>query len=63
VVIGIIIGEMLSSFGGIGYLISHAREVLDAPRVYFGILLGLVLAIGTNMGMTWLEKRAGAWQS
>ncbi|MFN0072542.1 MAG: ABC transporter permease [Chloroflexota bacterium] len=63
VVIGIIVGEMLSSFGGIGYLISHAREVLDAPRVYFGILLGLGLAIGTNAGMTWLEKRVAGWQA
>src|SRR5215212_6133954 len=62
VVIGIIIGEMLSSFGGIGYLISHARELLDAPRVYFGILVGLGLAIGTNAGMTWLEKRVAGWQ-
>ena len=63
VVIGIIVGEMLSSFGGIGYLISHSRELLDAPRVYFGILIGLGLAIGTNAGMTWLERRVAGWQS
>jgi NitT/TauT family transport system permease protein len=63
VVIGIIIGEMLSSFGGLGYLISHARETLDAPRVYFGILLGLGLAIGTNAGMSWLERRVAGWQA
>ena len=62
-VIGIIVGEMLSSFGGIGYLISHARETLDAPRAYFGILLGLGLAIGTNAGMSWLERRVAGWQA
>lgn len=63
VVIGIIVGEMLSSFGGIGYLISHSRELLDAPRVYFGILLGLGLAVGTNAGMSWLERRVAGWQA
>ena len=63
VVIGVIVGEMLSSFAGLGYMISHARETLDAPNVYFGIVLGLVLAGGTNYVMTLVEHRLGHWRA
>jgi NitT/TauT family transport system permease protein len=63
VVIGVIVGEMLSSFAGLGYMISHARETLDAPNVYFGIVLGLLLAGGTNYAMSLVERRIGHWRA
>ena len=63
VVIGVIVGEMLSSFAGLGYMISHARETLDAPNVYFGIVLGLLLAGGTNYAMSLVETRLGHWRA
>lgn len=63
VVIGVIVGEMLSSFAGLGYMISHARETLDAPNVYFGIVLGLLLASGTNYAMSLAERRLGHWRA
>ena len=63
VVIGVIVGEMLSSFAGLGYMISHARETLDAPNVYFGIVLGLLLAGGTNYVMSQVEQRLGHWRA
>jgi ABC-type nitrate/sulfonate/bicarbonate transport system permease component len=62
-VIGVIVGEMLSSFAGLGYMISHARETLDAPNVYFGIVLGLLLAGGTNYAMTVAEHRLARWRT
>lgn len=63
VVIGVIVGEMLSSFGGIGYMISYYREIFEAGHVYLGILLGLLIAGGTNALMTSVERRVANWRA
>jgi NitT/TauT family transport system permease protein len=61
-VIGIIVAEMLSSLGGIGYLISYNRTMFNTGHVYFGILLAMLCAYGVNRGLTHIEQRFSAWR-
>jgi len=44
VAIGVVAAEMLTSTGGIGFLITQNRTMFRTPEVYCGILLVLVLA-------------------
>ena len=60
-VIGVVVGEMLLSLGGIGYLISYYRSIFESGYVYLGIVLGVALTVLVNLGMEWVERRIGWW--
>jgi NitT/TauT family transport system permease protein len=60
--IGVIVAEMLSSLGGIGYVISYHRTMFNTGHVYFGIIIAVLCAYGVNRGLTALEKRFSAWR-
>ena len=62
VVIGVIVAEMLSSLGGVGYLISYHRTMFNTDHVYLGILIALTFAYGVNRMLTFLEMRFSAWR-
>lgn len=62
VVIGVIVAEMLGSFGGIGYLISYYRSIYATPQVYLGILFALGLALTVNWGLSLIEQRFTHWR-
>ncbi len=53
---------MLVASQGIGYLISFYRQSLDGPKIYAGILLVLVLAVGFDAIVQYLEKRTAVWR-
>jgi NitT/TauT family transport system permease protein/taurine transport system permease protein len=55
VVVGVIVGEMLVSLGGIGYWISLHRTTFDTPEVYAGIIVVLVFVLGIDFLMLRLE--------
>jgi len=60
-VIGVLVGEMLLSLNGIGYVISYYRSIFESGYVYLGIVLGVGLAALVNLGMEWVERRLAWW--
>jgi ABC-type nitrate/sulfonate/bicarbonate transport system permease component len=60
-VIGVIVGEMLLSVGGIGYMITYYRSTFESGYVYLGIVLGIGLAALVNAAMERLEHRIAWW--
>lgn len=61
VVIGVVVTEMLASFGGVGFLISYHRTMFDTGHVYLGITLALMTVLAVNRALTLLERRFGVW--
>jgi len=54
---------MLISSGGIGYLISRYRTILESAHVFAGVLLVLALAVAFNALMRLIERRSAVWQT
>lgn len=61
-VIGVIVAEMLSSLGGVGYLISYHRTMFNTGHVYFSILIAITFAYGVNRLLTFVERKFSAWR-
>jgi NitT/TauT family transport system permease protein len=61
VIVGVVVAEMLIAAAGIGYLVTSSRTVLDSPRVFAGVLLVLVIAVGFDLAMRAVERRCAAW--
>jgi NitT/TauT family transport system permease protein/taurine transport system permease protein len=61
-IIGVVVAEMLASLGGIGYLITTARNYYQVGDVYLGISLALLCAIVANLSLSALEKRFAHWR-
>jgi NitT/TauT family transport system permease protein/taurine transport system permease protein len=57
-IIGVVVSEMLTSAGGIGYLVTSYRTVLDSPHVFAAALLILALSILFDVLARALERRA-----
>jgi NitT/TauT family transport system permease protein len=52
----VVVAEMLASTKGIGFFIAGAAANFNTPRVYFGIVLVIILAIGLNVLLTLMER-------
>lgn len=57
IIISVIIGEMLSSVAGLGFLISMNRALFNTGQVYLGIALALGIAVVVDIGLAKLEAR------
>ncbi len=62
-VTGVIVAEMLSSLGGIGYLISYNRTMFNTGGVYLGIFIAMLCAWGVNRMLSAFERRFSAWRA
>lgn len=62
IVIGVIVTEMLASFGGLGYWIAYNQTLFNTAEVYLGILVSLIFVFAINTGLTALEKHLGKWR-
>jgi NitT/TauT family transport system permease protein len=60
--IGVIIGEFLSSNRGIGFLIAAASSRYDTARVFAGILSLLIFVLLLNAAISRLERHLARWQ-
>ncbi len=54
--IGIVIGEMISSKEGLGYLIIYGTQVFKLDLVILAIIILCIIAMIFYLVMTWLEK-------
>ncbi len=61
-IIGVVVAEMLASVGGIGFIITSARNLYATGDVYFGIVLALCCALLANFGLSLLEQRFTRWR-
>jgi NitT/TauT family transport system permease protein/taurine transport system permease protein len=57
VIVGVIVAEMLGAVGGIGFLITRHRTLLNSPGVYGGIILVLIITGGHEVLLRRLERR------
>ena len=57
IIISVIIGEMLSSVEGLGFVISMNRALFNTGQVYLGIILALGIAVVVDIGLARLEAR------
>lgn len=62
VVIGVLQGELMASYNGLGFLISYNRSIFNTGQVYLGIMLALVLALVANRFLTLIEARYSRWR-
>lgn len=58
IIISVIIGEMLSSLAGLGFLISMNRALFNTGQVYLGIVLALGIAVIVDICLARFEGRA-----
>ena len=63
VAIAVVVGELVASTSGIGFLISFHRTVFETGEVYFGIVLVLVGVALINVAFGALERRFLLWQA
>jgi NitT/TauT family transport system permease protein len=57
VIVGVIVAEMLGAVGGIGFLITRYRTLLNSPGVYGGIILVLLITGSHELLLRRLEQR------
>ncbi|MEK7216356.1 MAG: ABC transporter permease subunit [Chloroflexota bacterium] len=60
-VIGVLVGEMLLSVGGLGFMISYYRSTFDSGYVYLALLIGVGMAAFVNWAIGRVERRIGWW--
>jgi NitT/TauT family transport system permease protein len=60
--IGAIIGELIASNRGIGYLISSAASAYDTAGVFAALIVLTVLAILLNAIVDVIDRRLSTWK-
>ena len=61
-VIGAVIGEYIGSSEGLGYFILYASQTYDAPALFSGIIILVVIVFLANFGLNRLEGRVIRWR-
>ena len=61
-IIGVIVAEMISSLGGLGFIITSSRNMYATGEVYFGIFLAVACALVANLLLSALERRFTSWR-
>ncbi len=55
-VLGVIIGEFVASYNGVGHILSSASSNLDAAAVYSSIVVLVLMAFTLNLILGWLDS-------
>jgi NitT/TauT family transport system permease protein len=61
-IIGVVVAEMISSIGGLGFIITSSRNMYATGEVYFGITLAVVCALAANLILSAIEHRFTRWR-
>lgn len=61
-VIGAVVGELVGSDRGLGFLINVGRGQYDTALVFVAIFVLIALALGLYGAVAWMEARALVWQ-
>ncbi len=57
--VGAVVGEMIVSSRGVGYLIQFATSQLDTAGVFAGLILLMILALIVNGAVNWVSATKG----
>jgi NitT/TauT family transport system permease protein len=60
--IGAIIGELIASNRGIGYLIASSGSQYDTAGVFAALLVLTILAVALNAAVDFIEQRTSRWK-
>jgi NitT/TauT family transport system permease protein len=61
-VIGAVVGELVGSDRGLGFVVNTARGQYDTALVFVAVFTLIGLALALYGAVTWLERRLLAWQ-
>jgi NitT/TauT family transport system permease protein len=61
--VGVVIGEMLSSQQGIGYLISQAAQLGRTNQLFALVVMLAVAGVAVNTGLAALQERMERWRT
>jgi NitT/TauT family transport system permease protein len=61
-VIGAVVGELVGSDRGLGFLINIGRGQYDTALIFVAVFMLIVLALCLYGAVAWLESRALTWQ-
>jgi NitT/TauT family transport system permease protein len=61
-VIGAVIGEYIGSSEGLGYYILYASQTYDAPALFSGIIILVVIVFLANFALNRLEAHLIRWR-
>jgi NitT/TauT family transport system permease protein len=61
-VVGMVIAEFFTSISGLGAIIINAANNFDTATMFVPIIVLMVLAVGLNSLIGWLERAIAPWQ-
>jgi NitT/TauT family transport system permease protein len=61
--IGIVVGEMIASTQGIGWMLSNASDTFNMVRVFSLIIVLAFVGVGLTTLARWLERRFDSWRA
>lgn len=61
-VVGVIVGEFVSSEKGLGYIIVNSQFTLDTPAIFAALILIAIIGLGLFGLVSFLEKLLMPWQ-
>lgn len=61
--IGAIVGELIASNKGLGYLLADASGQFDTSGMFAALIAIMMLALALNFAVKWFEKKAMPWKT
>ncbi len=62
-VVGMVIAEFFTTISGLGAIIINAANNFDTATMFVPIVVLMVLAVGLNALIVWIERIAAPWQA
>ena len=62
-VVAMVIAEFFTSISGLGAIIINSANNFDTATMFVPIVVLMVLAIGLNALIGWIERRVAPWQA
>lgn len=60
--IGVVVGELLGSTAGVGYMIHSAGQTFDTATLFVGVVVLALFGITGDVTLKWLETRLAPWR-
>jgi sulfonate transport system permease protein len=61
--LSLIVAETVSADSGLGYMINHARELLQTDIIVVALAVYSILGLATDSLVRLIERKALAWRS
>jgi NitT/TauT family transport system permease protein len=60
--VGVVVGELFASRGGLGYLIQVSAQTYDTAALFAAVLLFALAGVLSTQALLWLEGRLAPWR-